>query len=233
VPAEVEVASAPGCLAQTNLQLFGQLVREGYEGADLALVRDAYALAMRLFCGRVQVTGKDFMGHCVGTASVLAWLRRRAPVVAAGLVHNAYQNGDFGSGEAGETPAKRSSVRRLLGSEVEEYLHRFPRLTFNQTNARRFLDASQELDPIDREVVLIHLADRLEKHVDLDMAYYGREQVRDYYARFRSPTIETARRLGFPQLAAALERAYGDVAEAELPAALIRRAAPQAAGRTS
>ncbi len=209
-------------VAQTNLQLFAQLAHQGYAETELRLARDAYALSIRLFTGRIQGTGRDFITHGVGTASVLAWIERPAPLVAAGLVHNAYQNGDFGWGDPGETPAKRRYVRRALGAEVEQYLHRFPCLTFNRTNTPRLLDATEQLDPIDREVVVLQLADRLEKHLDLDMAYCGRESIRDYYARFRVPTVETARRLGLPQLAVELESAYREVAEADVPSALVR-----------
>ncbi len=84
--------------AQTNIQLFNQLRQDGYSDADLILVRNAYELAMVLFTGRFQPSGKSFIAHVVGTASILAWLRLPAPVVAAGLLHNVYENGDFGDG---------------------------------------------------------------------------------------------------------------------------------------
>src|SRR5688572_20530292 len=74
--------------AQTNIQLFNQLRGDGYSKADLGLVRDAYELAMLLFSGRFQPSGKSFIAHVVGTASILAWHRLPAPVVAAGLLHN-------------------------------------------------------------------------------------------------------------------------------------------------
>ena len=58
--------------AQTNIQLFNQLRRDGYSKTDLDLVRDAYELAMVLFSGRFQPSGKSFIAHVVGTASILA-----------------------------------------------------------------------------------------------------------------------------------------------------------------
>ncbi len=56
---------------QTNIQLFNQLRHAGYSQMELKLVRDAYELAMDLFTGRFQPSGKSFMAHVVGTASIL------------------------------------------------------------------------------------------------------------------------------------------------------------------
>jgi hypothetical protein len=64
----------------------------------------------------------------VGTASVLASLRSSATVVAAGLLHNAYEQGDFGVGGGGRSQASRREIRRVLSPEVEEYVSRFPDL---------------------------------------------------------------------------------------------------------
>src|SRR5262245_4841225 len=97
--------------AQTNIQLFNQLRYYAYSDADLNLVRDAYELAMVLFSGRFQSSGKSFIAHVVGTASILAWVRLPAPVVAAGLLHNAYGSGDFGDGRRGATTPRRRRIR--------------------------------------------------------------------------------------------------------------------------
>ena len=93
--------------AQTNIQLFNQLRHGGYSNTELSLVRDAYELAMDLFTGRYQPSGKPFVAHVVGTASILASLRLSAQVVAAGLLHNVYEQGDFGNGRNGFSKAKR------------------------------------------------------------------------------------------------------------------------------
>ena len=61
--------------AQTNIQLLNQLHREGYSADDLHLVRVAYRFAMDLFSGQFRASGKTFIAHLVGTASVLGSLR--------------------------------------------------------------------------------------------------------------------------------------------------------------
>ncbi|NJL09589.1 MAG: hypothetical protein HC908_03480 [Calothrix sp. SM1_7_51] len=62
------------CFAQTNIQLFNQLHREGYSSTDLSLIANAYSLAMELFTGTFRPSKKTFIAHLVGTASILASL---------------------------------------------------------------------------------------------------------------------------------------------------------------
>lgn len=98
--------------AQTILQLYGQPQRQAYSIVEISLVR-----ASSLFTGRFQYSGKPFIAHKGGTASVLGSLRLPAPLVAAGLLHNVYRQGDFGDGGSGvpQVGAKRSgawSVRK-------------------------------------------------------------------------------------------------------------------------
>src|SRR5262245_36892149 len=111
--------------AQTNLQLFTQLEKDGYSATELALICDAYALAMRLYSGYFLASGRTEIAHNVGTASILGVLKAPAPVVAAGLIHNAYDNGDFGSHRYGVTAAKRKVIIHILGEDVERYVQKF------------------------------------------------------------------------------------------------------------
>src|SRR5262249_39814282 len=143
-----------------------------YSKADLTFMRDAYELAMVLFSGRFQPSGKGFLAHAVGTASILASLRESPPVLAAGLLHNAYRAGDFGDGRFGPTAKRREQVRRILGSEVDEYLARFPALYWNPPRIE-----SSRLDPYslnapDRNLLIVGIADLLEHLGDLDLLYY-------------------------------------------------------------
>ncbi len=60
-------------------------------------------------------------------ASILGSLRLPAEVVAAGLIHSVYGNGDFGYGEMDISSAKRNYIKHALGKEVEDYVYRFNR----------------------------------------------------------------------------------------------------------
>src|SRR5262249_49091917 len=202
--------------AQTNIQLFNQLRDGGYSQKDIALIRDAYELAMELFGGRFQASGKPFIAHVVGTASILAWLRVSAPVVAAGLLHNAYEHGDFGVVRRNATPGKRRKVRRLLGDEVEEYVASFAALHWQCPTVQFALDDPERLNLLHRHVLSIRLADYLDHLLDLDLLYYS-PSVRRYCADQGTTAIWLAESFKLEWLAAELKEAIRDIESAELP----------------
>jgi len=127
-------ATAPLAFPQTNLQLFGLMQRAGYPEPDLALVRRAYDLAVRLFTAKYRGSGKPLLAHLVGTAGVLASLRAPAPLVAAGVLHAAYIFGDFGDARGGATAAKRGTLRKEAGAEVEDIIARYDALRWDASS---------------------------------------------------------------------------------------------------
>jgi (p)ppGpp synthase/HD superfamily hydrolase len=127
--------------AQTNLQLFDQLSRDGYSQAELGCILKAYDLAACLLTARFQHSGKPTISHFVGTASILSSLHVSAKVVVAGLLHNVYEIGDFGDGCKGISGPKRAQVRRAVGSEVEEYAARYTTMRWNKRTIPTFARA--------------------------------------------------------------------------------------------
>jgi (p)ppGpp synthase/HD superfamily hydrolase len=103
--------SASSKYAQTNVQLFRQMRSEGYSQDERQLVFESYELGMHLFCGLYLPSGKPFIDHLVGTASILVSLRMSAHIVAAGLLHAAYIHGDFGSARQGITKRKQRMAK--------------------------------------------------------------------------------------------------------------------------
>jgi gluconolactonase len=202
--------------AQTNIQLFNQLRRNGFTNADLDLVCDAYQVAMVLFSGRFQPSGKSFVAHVVGTASILASLRLPVAVVAAGLLHNVYEQGDFGDGRESISRLRRRKIRRILGPETEECVARFPTFSREWPTNQLGRENPDELPSSDRAVLLIVFADRLEHLLDLDVLYYG-HGIQRYYLENSKIAAEVADRLGLCQFAAEMREAIRRTEFAELP----------------
>ena len=186
--------------AQTSVQLLMQLEREGYTAAEQDVIRAAYRLAAELFSGQFLGTGRTQIAHVIGTASVLASVRAPAEVVAAALVHNAYDTGDFGDGRHGASRARRRYVRAALGADVEERVYRFAVVKPEvYARAARFEpDAiGDALDVVDRQALSLVLADTLEHRLNHeDASNHG-----DIMAA-------RADRLGLPELATAIGRAF-------------------------
>ena len=219
-----------GAYAQTNLQLFHQLSRDDFSDRDLLLVFKAYDLAMRLFTGYFRPSGKTFIAHLVGTASILGSVSRSSELVAAGLLHAAYDEGDFGSSRKGITPAKRRQVRHTIGVESEECIFRYAALPWNLETIAALSDRLDALDPIDRAVVLMRLANELEDHLDLGILYCPNVEARRRTAERRGPLlVALADRLGLPALSRELEEAFSATASGRIPSALNDAARPSRA----
>lgn len=183
--------------AQTNLRLYEELRQGGRAPADLVAARAAYDLAARLFAGQYRASGKPFVAHLVGVASIVARLGARGPVVVAALLHAAYDQGRFSGWRRALTDAKRAAVRAVAGDEAEQLVSRY-----------------HAHDDADRDVVLLRVANELEDLVDLAGAYCAKPYDEAERAAVR------AKELGFPELAEALARAAVDNRAAVLPAGL-------------
>src|SRR5262245_4246235 len=86
---------------QTNGALYRQMNAAGCSSADLRRVSEAYTLATELFAGAYRGTGKPFVCHLVGTASVIAQVDPRIEPVLAALLHAAFVIGVFPDGTKG------------------------------------------------------------------------------------------------------------------------------------
>jgi (p)ppGpp synthase/HD superfamily hydrolase len=193
--------------AQTNIQLYNQLDEGGYSPGDLARVHRAYALALQLFTGSFRGSGRPFLSHLVGTASVLAWIRAPIAVVTAGLLHSAYSHGEFGNYWRGMSDAKRARVREAVGEEAEDLIARYTRLPWRAETVGTLADTAASLGEADRLVVLIRLANELDDHEDRGLLYVADVEHRRKFIRTAlHRCVEMAEQLGQPALAIELAR---------------------------
>ncbi|HEY4909271.1 MAG TPA: HD domain-containing protein [Methylomirabilota bacterium] len=207
--------------AQTNIQLYKQLRELGYRAADLERIHQAHALAMRLFTGAFRGSGRQFLAHLVGTASVLAWLRAPIAVVAAGLLHSAYSHGEFGNFWRGMAGDKRRRVRDAVGSEVEQLVAEYTRLPWRAKTIAALADDVDSLTEEQRSVLLIRLANEVDDHQDQGLLYVREVAHRQEFIRTAlRPCVGIAERLGYPALAAELARVFEETMTGEIPATL-------------
>ena len=176
---------------------------------------------MCLFTGLYRPSGKPFIDHVVGTASILGSLHAPAKLVAGGLAHAAYNHGDFGGWKKGMSTAKREQVGDAVGKEVEEYIARYTRLRWNRRTIPAIYDEFQTFGPIDRDVLLMRLANELEDLQELDVLYcFHAEGRRRHTMRFGPLMIDMAQKLGRAPLSAELERVLRETATGEIPVQL-------------
>jgi (p)ppGpp synthase/HD superfamily hydrolase len=195
----------------------------GYSEADLATVARSYELSMTLFPGTYRGSGKPFLAHLAGTAGIVATLRARAALVATGLLHAAYTHGEFGNGWRGVSDAKRARVRAAVGPEIEDLVARYTALRWAPASIPAIRARLDAMTALERDVLLIRLANELEDHLDLGILYLGDAPRRLRFMREDLPAaVEMARRLGHPGLAESLTAAFDQIERAAISPVLRR-----------
>ncbi len=209
-------------IAQTNLQLYNQLRAQGRSLEEMVIVHHAYEFLTTIYPGYYQADGKPFVAHTVGVASILGHLGLPTEFVAAGLLHNIYSNGDFGDGLRNVvTEARHRIVRKEVGERIEVLIDRFRKSRIGRKTIKDISSRLDQLDQTDRNLVLMDLADYLEKYVDLGVCYWGNSRsLVDVVAKHGEQLITIAMRLGYPQLATMLAEAFEQASEAEIPDSL-------------
>jgi (p)ppGpp synthase/HD superfamily hydrolase len=204
--------------AQTHLQLLNHLRDSGYRDEDLVVVNRAYIYACELFTGSYRASGKPFICHLVGTASVLASLQVRVPVVAAGLLHAVYPLGDFGAGWLGRSDPKREQVRQRMGEAIEALIDRYTLHPWEASTPAQLVERLAEGGEIDRDVVMVRLANEVDDHLDLGILYCRDAKERLLrLRRVRESLVELAGRLEQPRLSHALEMVFDQCSSVQVP----------------
>jgi hypothetical protein len=203
--------------AQTNVQLYNQLREQGRTVDDLALIARAYELLVTLYPGYFQADGKPFVAHGVGVASILADAGEPAEIVAVGVLHNIYGNADFGDGvKRGTTRYRRRIVRDAVGDQVEGLLARFQEIRIRGGDVEAARQALPTRSAAERSLLLVDLADYLEKYVDMGVLYYGQNDwALPASAAMRDQIVGLADALGHPALGAQLREALAAVTAQE------------------
>ena len=208
--------------AQTNVQLYQQLGEEGYPLAEQQRVYVAYNLAMGLFGGQFRGSGKTFLAHLVGTASILADLQASVDVVVAALLHAAYSDGLFERQSPGVTDQKRALLRESVGAEVEDLVFRYQNLAWRQPGAvTRLRFGLADMEATDRSVVLMRLANELEEHLDMASLYCANVEARRSFVKvYGEDLLGLTEALGQRRLAAAFRRTFLAIEQTDVPLGL-------------
>jgi (p)ppGpp synthase/HD superfamily hydrolase len=205
-------------IAQTNLQLYNQLLRLNYSHGNLGDLRATYELARELFSGLFRPSGKTFIAHVIGTASILADCLVDIEVVKAGLMHAAYAGGDFGDGQKGVSGFKREQLIKTTGSRTEEIVHAYSLLQWPPEHADDYRSLVFS-DPATKDAALVRLANELEEYIDLGVCY-SNERARKRIALdqpLQNTLMDMAKNFDYPDLVTALADAFQNTSCAKVP----------------
>jgi hypothetical protein len=203
--------------AQTNLQLYNQLVASSWSAEDLGRVRAAYEFADRMFVGVRRASGKPFIAHLVGTASVVADVDGRPDVVLAALLHSVYTGG--GSEISRKAPG-RSTIRRVAGTATEALIYEYATSPWGPD---AFADANANAATFDRtrrDVLLLRLANEVDERADLGTQYGDKGAFLRDGEDALPPMAVLADQLQCPKLAATFRRLFDEEHGATVPQVL-------------
>jgi hypothetical protein len=164
--------------AQTNLELYAQAIGHGYGRQQRRTLADAYQLAHRQVFRLARGSGKPFIAHLVGTASLVMESRRPDDWVIGALLHALYQRRvPF---EGGHSPEQRRGViSNRFGRVVDDLVDRYT--AFESEDLSR---PPTEFAASDDDVLTLRLADELEDLTGFALALHGSDDptVRGSYA---------------------------------------------------
>lgn len=207
--------------AQTNLQLFHQLRHKNYSEADLVRIHEAYQLANKIFTGFFRGSGKPFIAHLVGTASILVSVNASIEIVAGGLLHAVYEFGDFGDGGRGMSSQKRLQMKQQMGEKIENYIAQYTLFKWNQENIINTFHSFDKIDHEIKDILLMRLANELEDHLDGGMVYSGK--LEKHLEKFNSCNhlmVKMAMMLGYSSLANTLNQVFQETLSLTIPSSL-------------
>lgn len=204
--------------AQTNIQLYNQLLQRGFSKEDLNTIREAYELVVKIFTSQYRANGKTFISHLVGTASVIAHSGGGIQEIVAGLMHSAYSLGEFGDGTRGVSSIKRQVVRSIIGEEVEKIVFDFPSLQWNGPgDIERLVQTPVEnISEGERRLIWMRLAHEVEENADRAFIYSENVSMDRTRQRLQM-TKEIAGKLSLDTLAVALNDLLNEINSPDLP----------------
>lgn len=153
--------------AQTNLELYAQAIESGYDAVRLSRLGDAHDFAMRQVHSLVRGSGKPFIAHLVGAASLVLGSGAPDDWVLGALLHAIYQRRvPFAGGLAPD--ARRPVVAARFGTAVDDLVYRYT--VMEDGDPEGWLAASDTRDP---DVLTLRLADELEDLAGYALAVHG------------------------------------------------------------
>jgi hypothetical protein len=196
--------------AQTIVQLLDQMQALGYPLEAVTRVRDAYGVSSEQLAGYFRASGRTFLAHVVGTASITAAFGANPAVIAAALLHANYAHGRFPNRFGEDVGAMRRWLRRRVGGSLEELVYLYSRLQLESV-ARYFPDRLDHMPIGLANAIVIRIANGIEDRLSGDHHYFDSaawlEQSNAQIQHWMPAFTAIAGRLGMGDMAAILQDA--------------------------
>jgi len=198
--------------AQTIIQLFLELKEKGYSEEAVRQVSDAYQLNRQYLAGFFRPSGKTFIAHLVGVASILCRLKVPIELLLAGFLHSIYMHGDF-----------RKSREEISDKKTESLVAGYSRLKWNRITIPQYQNQIPTLNEKEKNILLLRLANELEDHLNHGILFcVNAEERRERFFELNSHFTQMASSLNQPFLAQELQRVGDELKKAPMPDSSLR-----------
>jgi HD domain len=152
--------------ARTPTELGVQLTKLGWSDDDNARARAAIDAAIELHAGQFRATGRPFLNHVIGTASILADSGSETDLTIAAILHGAYELGTFPDGGLGMTSSNRRWISAHAGEDVEALVAAYSRFNPTREIIESFGVRSVPLGDQDRRMLAMRTANEIDDQLD-------------------------------------------------------------------
>ena len=151
-------------IAQTNLHLYRQLLALHWSEAELLRVQKAYTQAAERFAKWLRPSGKPFLAHLVGTASLAVMGGANCSTACAALLHSCRTHNIAVAGR--RIPRLKARFPHGVSTEIKNII-----TAYELWHRRYAKEAPAALDvtalsDLDRKALLIHLANEADEVLD-------------------------------------------------------------------
>jgi len=153
--------------AQTNLQLYMQMQEENYAQSEVVKINEAYLFTINKVHLMYRGSGKPFICHLVGTASLMVACKQPIEVVLSALMHALYQF-RVPFDDIASIDERRNIIKDKFGAECDRLIHEYTQ--FEMTGIKD-IDPDESIE--DDKVLLMRIADELEDIVDFGLCLHG------------------------------------------------------------
>ena len=205
--------------ALTYPQLMNQALQRGWDEATLSRLRHTYECAEEWFDGFYRGQGEPFICHLVRTASIVLTEDQSVDAVIASLLHSSYSLGRFQNRRLEKaTEAERPMLQKQIGKKAEQIIWDFQHFPWYCREALdQHLGQFDSYGEMERQILVIRLANELEDHLDLGMVYRGTRSFKEEMREYGPRSVALAKRLGRTWLAGELEETFTAHREARIP----------------
>jgi hypothetical protein len=183
---------------QTIVEIVPEAHAIGWSSEEVEQLWATHALMMRLFSGRYRGSGRPFINHLVGTASLALRHSGGVTEVLAAYGHAAYAQGEFGRARSGPSEANRRELRAAVGNAAEAIIADYTGFDWHGIAMRRNVGEVVALSGHEKQLLFLYIVNELDD--SFDCGVYDAEW-REGCIKRLSAGAEFATALGYQGLA--------------------------------